>query len=142
MTVMADVISETADRRTAFADFLRHIGQTHLQGAEVLIDPLISLVLALAGVDDEHAAEPRTAAQPITYAEHHTKLFQIATGWLGWTPAEAWAASPAEIIEAYKGRVELLASIFGGADAEPEGETELSPEQFRAFVAGGGNVGM
>jgi len=57
--------------------------------------------------------------------EHLTTLFGVATGAIGWTPAEAWQATPAEIIAAYKARIDLLSAIFCGAksdDNAPSGD--------------------
>jgi hypothetical protein len=80
--------------------------------------PCHALVLALAGHDESKPATAGTG-KAIPFSEHYRDLFRIATGSIGWTPAEAYAASPAEIIEAYKGRADLLASIFGGGPEKP-----------------------
>ncbi len=130
-----------AERATVIADVLFHatgserartlaaIGEHGFQrGLGALVAPLIDYVLLLAGVDlDEtaKAAKEPKSAKSITFADYHARLYQIATGWLGWTPATAWDATPAEILVAYKGRVEMLRAIFGGGasdDSESSGE--------------------
>ena len=77
-----------------------------------LAEPLARFVLSLAGVDE--GQESRNEGEPITFDEFHHRLFEIATGWLGWSPDQAWNATPAEILAAQKGRLELLKAIFGG----------------------------
>jgi hypothetical protein len=52
----------------------------------------------------------------MSFTEYHAKLFRLATGWLGWTPEAAYDATPTEITEAYKGRLELLSAVFGSGD--------------------------
>lgn len=61
----------------------------------------------------------------MSLAEYHAWLFKTATGWLGWSPAEA-LASPMPMIEAaYEGRVDMLKAIFGGSD-KPKDEASLA----------------
>lgn len=91
-------------------------------------EQLQAFVLKLSGHDGEPASdsEPTSTGKPIAYDEYFTMLYRIATGWLGWNPNVAWDATPAEIIEAKKGRIELLRAIFGGEDKQ-ESE-ELTPD--------------
>jgi hypothetical protein len=114
LSVMADVIRESTDNGTILADLLDNGGPFSLKLAlEHISGPLIAHVGALAGFDDRASEQPHPGAERIPFAEYHAKLFRIATGWLGWTPDAAWNASPAEIGEAYKGRLELLGAMFG-----------------------------
>lgn len=98
-----------------------------------LCEPLFEFVLALAGIDPEAKPDARKT-RGMSYTEYHERLFSIATGWLGWPPADAWAATPSEIIEAYKGRQEMFAAIFGTSDTA-EDTAEPTPEQVRANLA-------
>lgn len=88
-------------------------------------DQLQAFVLKLSGYDDADR-ELASTGQPITYDDYFDTLYRIATGWLGWDPSAAWDATPAEIIEAKKGRIELLRAIFGGEDKQ-ESES-LTPD--------------
>lgn len=118
-SIMADVIRESANPRSTFAEFLDGIDTLPMGLALARItEPLIAHVMALAGADGDNGTKPTQGAEPIPFAEYHTKLFRIATGWLGWTPADAWEATPAEIIEAQKGRMELLNAMFGGGKSD------------------------
>jgi hypothetical protein len=88
-------------------------------------EQLLAFVLKLSGYDDADK-EPASTGTPISYDEYFTMLYQIATGWLGWEPNAAWDATPAEIIEAKKGRIELLRAVFGGEEKQ-ESES-LTPD--------------
>jgi hypothetical protein len=79
-------------------------------------DQLLEFVLILAGAKRK-SDEPQTG-EPISFQEFHTKLFQIGTGWLGWTPETTWNATPAEIINAQIGRRAMLTAIYGGKQDE------------------------
>lgn len=149
VTAMADVIRESSGQSNG-PDFLDHIAYMPLGPAiECLIEPLIDHVFALAGID-RHAplppAQSDAVSSRITFAEHHAQLFRIATGWLGWTPAEAWDATPAEIIEAHKGRIELLQAIFGGGKSDTPTEPDFERDEagiagLKFLAASGGNRG-
>lgn len=78
--------------------------------------PLIRLILRMAGIED--GEQPKQSGKPISFAEYHQQLFQIATGWLGWSPETAWNSTPAEILAARAGRVEMLKAIFGSAEED------------------------
>lgn len=113
-SIMADVIREGADPRSSFADFLDCIDALPLRFAiERISEPLIAFVMTLTGVESDNKGEAKPDAKPISFAEYHTRLFKLATGWLGWTPADAWEATPAEITEAYQGRLDMLSAMFG-----------------------------
>jgi hypothetical protein len=132
LTVMADVIRECAVSPTALPNFLDDLETMPLHlGIDRLRDPLIAHVMALAGADGE-AGEP--GAERIPFSEYFPKLFQLATGWLGWSPAVAWAATPAEITEAFKGKREYLAATLGtGKQPEDEPNTEESRQSLNAI---------
>jgi hypothetical protein len=96
-------------------------------------EQLQAFVLKLSGYDDVDG-EPAPTGKPMPYDEYFTTLFRIATGWLGWEPEAAWNATPAEIIEAQKGRIELLRAIFGGSDKEEsEGLTPALRDRLNAI---------
>jgi hypothetical protein len=99
-------------------------------GIDRIRDPLIAHVMALAGADGE-ASEP--GAERIPFSEYFPKLFRLATGWLGWSPAVAWAATPAEITEAFKGKREFLAATLGTGKATDETNDEDSRRDLNAI---------
>ena len=121
---MANVIDEATDRQTSILDLLRDTAVNGVEHLAEIRDPLIAYLGQL--VDTGTKAQDQTAkpnsstpsAPTITRAEYLARLFAIGTGWLGYTPAEAWACSPSELQAAYDGRLDLLKSIFGSGDDE------------------------
>lgn len=131
-TVIADVIRECSDRFTTAAAVLSAIGAQPL--AKVIADltaPVLAHVASLMGIDSDASEQPASGKR-ITFLEYHTRLFQIATGHLGWPPDAAWNATPAEIIEASKGRnrfiTDLLAAIFGSNSESAETQPASSDD--------------
>jgi hypothetical protein len=134
LTMMADVIRECAVSPTALPNFLDDLEALPLHlSIDRLRDPLIAHVMALAGVDGESdKAEP--GAERIPFPEYFLKLFRLATGWLDWSPAVAWEATPAEIIEAFNGKREFLAATLGtGKQPEDAPNTEESRHSLNAI---------
>jgi hypothetical protein len=82
-----------------------------------LREQLQAFVLTLSGQDDTDAKSAATG-KPTTYDEYFARLFEVATGWIGWEPEAAWNATPAEILAAQKGRIALLRAVFGGKEGE------------------------
>lgn len=136
VTVIADLIEECATVPTKAPALLVVPGMVWRLGP--LIQALQVLVLNLMGVDldAEEAEENADADLRVTYAEVHARLYRLATGWLGWTPTDAWNASPAEIRHAYEGRLELLRAVFGSgeeADGKPKAPANLD-DKFTALM--------
>lgn len=140
--VLIDVVETCAEHPT----FLRHDLDRFLDGGLVQIEalklPIVTLIFGLAGIDpdakDEDQEEQKNQAKDrISFAKHHEKLFRIATGWLGWTPSEAWNATPAEIMAAFEGRIELLTSIFGSSEkADTKSENVTLDDKLRLVMGG------
>lgn len=83
--------------------------------------PLINYVTQCIGLDPEDIpAEGNATGKTVTLSEHLLDLYRIGTGWLGWTPAQTLDSTPAEIKEAYRGRLDMLKAIFGGAADKTE----------------------
>ena len=104
--------------------------------------PLAKFVLALAGIDpDAPADQPAPSGPSIPAAAYHARLFQIATGWLGWSATGAWNATAAEIIAAKTGRtdmiIEVLAAVFGGTPSEPATQIPYTSERLAKIEADG-----
>lgn len=100
-----------------------------------------------AMVDFGERTEGNSTAPAVPISDVFEQLFALGTGWIGWTPAATWSATPAEIIAAHSGRVSMLKAIFGsdeedkptGPDfaADPDATSKL-----RALASAGGNVGV
>lgn len=120
LAAYGDVIKEGTGQRSALTDYLDTAGDTPLiVSLELLVQPICDFVIGLTGSETAFEA---AKGIPISFKEYHTRLFRIATGWLGWSPDDAWNATPAEILEAYQGRTEMLAAVFGG---KQEGDSTL-----------------
>lgn len=143
MGALADVIEEGAGRPTAIADLLKDVAINGVARLAELREPLLEYLAQLLGLDEgkQQQDQPVSGAKTTTRAEHLQRLFEIGTGYLGWTPADTWAASPAEIEAAFKGRCDLLRSIFGGDDRpRAENKAPLSKRVAATMKALGAKV--
>lgn len=102
----------------------------------VTFGPIVQLMSALMMTDNaagiitgnDTPAKPAPSGKPVAWADLFAQLYKIATGWLGWTPATAWAATITEITDAFDGLVERIKATSGNT-AEIEAETGPTPEQ-------------
>jgi hypothetical protein len=134
LTVIADIVETSSDCR----DFLKSIeGATLASFMPALLEMLYPHVLALAGIDPEKPDESQGSGETIPFKDYHARLFRIATGWLQWSPKDAWEATPNEITEAYSGHLEMLRAIYGSADDDkdnsrptdrPENACSIAPD--------------
>jgi hypothetical protein len=117
---MADIV-----RHANGADLLRLLACVPLLDVmAALIDALSRYVLVLAGVDpDNIKPADDTGGERMSYREFFAKLYRIATGWLGWSPETAWNATTHEILEAYKGHLEMLRAVHGSTDPDAKPDT-------------------
>lgn len=99
VAVIMDVLREAAIKPELLPAEIATIGLGNVRNK--LTGPLSQFALAVAGIDPDDAtmAQPPTGKR-MSHTEFFTRLFEIATGWLGWTPEDAWNATPAEIIAA------------------------------------------
>ena len=82
--------------------------------------------------------KPKVIANPgksVAWADYYADLYEKATGYLGWTPEQAWNATPTEIERAYSGLVAKLKAIHGSGDDKEEKQTD--PEQAARNVEAG-----
>lgn len=139
LSPFVDVIREGCTNPLAVNIYLAYVDENPmLANLTELRDPLLKFVASLAGADDAPANAALSA--PVPFEEYFTKLFRIATGWLGWTPEQAWNATAAEIIEAHRGRTEMLAAIFGGNASEDNTTADISSVRDRLNALGNQSV--
>lgn len=93
--------------------------------------PLAELVSMLTPAPAKNA-KGETSGKPVTWGEVYGALYDRATGWLGWTPEQAWNATPTEIERAYTAHIAKLKAIHGGGE-----EKEADPEQAQRNIASG-----
>lgn len=92
-------------------------------------EQLLEFVLILSGADQ--SGDQRSSGKPMAFDEYFTKLFEIGAGWLSWSPSQTWDATPAEIMTAHAGRLDMLKVIFGSgkdeqASTEPPSKDDLN----------------
>lgn len=139
--MIADMILEGTDRATA-ATLINGIHQKGLRELDALVEPLCDFTFALLGVDrnqavaatSERPEENADASDWIT--QHLERLFEIATGWFGWSPADTWAATPTEIMIAHRGFIARTKALNGIVD-DPEYDSakEVTPAEVKAGLA-------
>ncbi|WP_311028213.1 hypothetical protein [Mesorhizobium koreense] len=130
IVTMAAVIREAGDYPAAMLNLLTMIERDGSEALDIFKLPLLNLVGEMIGVGDEEeklTGKSATVADSSTesFGTYFERLFSIGTGWLGWTPADTWRATPAEIVAAQKGRVDMLRAIFGGKDGEEEARKKI-----------------
>ena len=134
LTIRAVILQAATDRAAAE----RLLGAMAVLPVQTLMQiadgPVASLCAALLPDDDDEGGQAKAStAKPMTWQAALAELYRIGTGWLCWTPAETWNATPTEILEALKGRIALLKAQNGIGD---EDEPDRS-EQRAANIAAG-----
>lgn len=139
---MADTLVEATDSATAqhLVDALRHEGVRTLESWR---EPLVEFVFALLSIDRSSVEHDRPADQSPdainrSIDKHLETLFEIGTGWLGWSPSATWAATPSEILIAQRGHIaklKLLNGVVDEPDRKYDPREEISPEQVQAGIA-------
>jgi hypothetical protein len=135
VTTIMDVLREAGIKPSLLLAEIAAIGLGTVRHR--LTGPLVEFVLAVAGIDPDNTTPPATTTgQQITPDETFTRLFGVATGWLGWTPEEAWSATPTEIIAAQAGRTDLITDVLKAAfgtttGTKPETAAPYTPAQLK-----------
>jgi hypothetical protein len=137
VTLLATILRESATYNSGIPDLIEEIGLKPLHiGLGVLTGPLLAHVYRLAGIDlTTPQTTQDTAPGRIEWAEHHERLFSIATGWLGWTPSQAYEATPNEIMCAYRGKVEMLRAIYGSAEDKTDTSAMSLDDKFKTALS-------
>lgn len=93
-------------------------------------EQLLEFVLILSGAEP---SDDKSSGKPMPFDEYFTKLFQIGTGWLSWSPSQTWDATPAEIMNAHAGRLDMLKAIFGSGKDDQAGNEPPSKDDLNAI---------
>lgn len=108
--IRASAVSQKAAEALLAA--LADLPLTKIEAA--LAAPLRELCELFLGISSTGSSD--TSTEPISWPEAYAQLYRIGTGWLGWTPADTWAATPNEITEAFEGKVAQIKAIHGVSD--------------------------
>lgn len=124
LTVIADIVEASSGCR----DFLKAIEGVPLGSVmpELLaaLDPYIQ---SLASIDPDNP-KPQSTGEPMPFKDYYARLYQIGTGWLGWSPDTTWNATGKEILDAYSGHLEMLKAIYGSSDDKDGSRPTDKPE--------------
>ncbi len=85
---------------------------------EAVIEPLRELALMFVPAPTKQD-KPATGDR-MTFAEMLATLYDTATGFLDWSPEQAWNATPNEINRAYIAHREKLRAIHGSGETETD----------------------
>ncbi|MBB5723208.1 hypothetical protein FHS72_002845 [Loktanella ponticola] len=130
-TIRAIILCAATDKQEAKA-FLAGMENAPLATIrEVTTAPAFVLITALmtpvSNTQGEAAKAP--SGSPVAWHDLFADLYKIATGWLGWTPAQAWDATLTEITGAFDGLLAKLKAIHGAADDDSSGTSTMTAEQ-------------
>jgi len=108
LTIIADTILTASSTGQGGAAFLRSeaAGRPLSPFFLAVKQPLAELVSMFfpAPVQSLDTAPQPLGETKIDMRNVYRDLYRVATGWLGWTPEQAWNATPTEINEAFIGR--------------------------------------
>lgn len=130
VTALADVIRAGTNDDNAMADFIERGERPLNVSINLLCVRAVEFIGALIGTREQRdEMESAASGNDIPFTEFYERLFAIATGWLGWSPNEAWAATPQEILAAYRGHTERLKAIYGSKEEDKGNSTDLTKER-------------
>lgn len=119
-SVASDIIAEASGR--SLAEVRAAMGPPLATHQRAIIDACMAFIHAIADVADDNEPKAKSSGPGITFRALYDQLYALATGWLGWTVQAALDATPAQIILAHRGRIDMLKAIFGTTENAPEAE--------------------
>ncbi len=117
LIIVSEIIPTCAPKRQDAAAFLSGVVGRPLSSFFSSVQaPLYQLVSMLTPAPASNAKPVTDPAKPLPWADYYAALYEHATGWLGWTPEQAWNATPTEIDRSYAGHIAKLKAIHGSGD--------------------------
>ncbi|WP_280776701.1 phage tail assembly chaperone [Rhizobium sp. SG_E_25_P2] len=83
---------------------------------------IVEFVKHSIGWTDDAPEQAAPSSKPFVLTDHLTELFEFAAGVLQWSPADTWAATPAEIRHAWKGYDKMRGSADDPRNLPSEAE--------------------
>lgn len=137
MTVISEIILAACVSRQDAAALLSSLSARPLFPFFIAVRrPLAELVSMFMPAPDPKAKPSTGTGNPVPWSEVYAALYDSATGWLGWTPEEAWNATPTEITRAHAAHIDRLVTTGVLTRAEKTGSAP-DPEQAARNVAEG-----
>ncbi|MDB5659565.1 MAG: hypothetical protein JWS10_2180 [Cypionkella sp.] len=133
---IGNMIKIAATDHSAAQRFLASISTEPLQVYKQAVTGTLSSLLAAflpTPATDTTSGKPK--GKTLSWSEAYAQLYQIGTGWLGWTPAETWHATPTEITEALTGHIARLEAI-NGTTADKDDTTQTEADRDANIAAG------
>lgn len=135
LTIISEIIMVTATSGHDAAAFLSsNLGRPLFPFFLSVRVSLGELVAMLTPPANKVSQPSQSTGKQMTWEQVFAALFERATGWLGWTPEQAWSATPTEIDRAYGAYVAKLKAIHGGGS---EKERDPDPEQAERNITDG-----
>lgn len=138
LTIISEIILAASSPAQDAAAFLAGIpGKPLSSFFDAVQAPLFQLVMMLRPAPMREASKSALTlpGKPVSWPDYYSDLYEKATGWLGWTPEQAWTATPTEIDRAYTGHIAKLKAIHGSGEAKEDKHTD--PEQAARNVEAG-----
>lgn len=145
LEIIRDIADESSDPSTADKIIDRHFAGGFGKALESILPPFYAFLAACYGLDSDNPDNPTHAetlerqGKPFDLTAAFEDFFEIGTGWLQWTPADTWAATPAEILAAQRGLIAKLKAIHGSADKDDkpahDPRAEVTPDEVRVGIA-------
>jgi hypothetical protein len=94
---------------------------------------IVEFVKHSIGWTDDAPEQAAPSSKPFVLTDHLTELFEFAAGVLHWSPADTWAATPAEIDHARNGMLRHLNSADDPRNLPTEAEIDQGLATLRAL---------
>ncbi len=124
LTIVSEIILTCAPKRQDAAAFLFGIvGRPLSPFFSTAQAPLYQLISMLTPAPILNAKPANNPGKPLPWTDYYAALYEHAAGWLGWTPEQAWSATPTEIDRAHAGHIAKLKAIHGSDKDEKQAVT-------------------
>lgn len=135
-TIKEIILAAATDRAAALKLLVAFQTAPLREIANAVTAPAFVLITALMTPAKQGEAAKAPTGKPVAWSDLYADLYQIATGWLGWSPADAWSATLIEITSAFDGHIAKMKAMHGVADAD---DTNHGPsdEQRQANIDAG-----
>ncbi|MGB6119578.1 MAG: hypothetical protein WBF87_15285 [Mesorhizobium sp.] len=117
--IIAETATDPIEARRLLIGSIDSFGVRHLQSFAVPLTSVLAYSYGIADDPDEdhHAHKRARAGKPVSILDSLASIYQIATGWLGWSAEDALNSTPAQIIAAQDGFIAKLRATHGVGDA-------------------------
>lgn len=140
-TIISEIIRAASCNASDAAAFLSSLPgkplSSFIPAMRMPLAELVSMLMPAPSAKPDNSAVNAPSGKSIAWGEFYAHQFEQATGWLGWTPEQAWNATPTEIDRAYSGHIAKLKAIHGSGEGDKPAEKALDPEQAAHNVAAG-----